>query len=236
MKVGVVTGFIPLPVTHLSVDQYHALGRTMLTACEGVDKAVVMGGPLERLWAYPLCIGLPPANPVPEDRYPSPEVNVLSHIIQHNRTEWAMDAMKLWPEVDTWVWLDYGIAKQGAWRNNLVTEGSIRQFLARLSCMAPLDHIPFPGISEQATVYPTGNNWRFCGSTHIWPKQFLPEIDEAYKHTLRNWLMVHRTVPLDLPIWALVEQQTALPFRWYPAEYDASQLDNLPGEPNDPAL
>ena len=39
-----------------------------------------------------------------------------------------------------------------------------------------------------------------------------------------------QTLPLDLPIWAMVETDSKLPFRHILAEYDASQLDNLPCE------
>jgi hypothetical protein len=235
MKVGVVTGFIPLPVKHLTSMQYYALGDKLVDACaNAVDWFYRGGGSLEMCWAYSLCTGLPPANPVPPDRYATPEINVMSHIVQHQRTTWALSAMHSKPDIDVWVWLDYGIMKQGAWRNNQITPESVQKFIRRVAATPALDVIPFPGITEKGMVYSTGNNWRFCGSTHIWPKQFLPEIDACYKHTLRNWLMAHRTVPLDLPIWALVEQQSGLPFRWYPAEYDASQLDNYPyGGPND---
>jgi hypothetical protein len=226
MKVGVVTGFIPLPVKHLSEDQYRELGQRLSKACEG-HTFFRGGGKLEDCWAYTLCTGLPPDMPVPADRYVSPEVNVMSHIVQHQRTTWAEQASKAHPYVEVWCWLDYGVLKQGAWRNNPVTEYSVKRFLARIShTPSPMKVIPFPGIAEKGTVYPGCNNWRFCGSTHIWPDPYISAIDLVYKRTLTEWISRHKTVPLDLPIWALVEQNSKLPFRWYPAEYDASQLDN----------
>lgn len=225
MKVGVVSGFIPLPVIHLSEDQYTELGVRLAAAC-GDHRWVLYHGDLDKCWAYDLCTGLPPANPPPADRYPSAAVNVQSHIVQHQRTTWALRAAATFPEVDVWVWFDYGLLKQGFWKNNPITEDIVKRFLDRLAATPKLDVIPFPGISDKGLVMPTGNNWRFCGSTHIWPKQFLPSIDAAYKNTLQKWINYHNTVPLDLPIWALVEQNSGLPFRWYPAEYDASQLEN----------
>jgi hypothetical protein len=234
MNVGVVTGFIPLPVKHLSETRYHELYRELHDAVLGAGAVLSkQGGTLAECWAYPMCTGFPPANPPPPDRYETPEINVMSHIVQHQRTTWAMRAMYENPEVDIWVWLDYGIMKQGAWRNKQITPESVRNFIRRLRDTPKLDVIPFPGIADMATVYPTGNNWRFCGSTHIWPRQFLPAINHAYKETLEAWITNNRTVPLDLPIWALVEQRySQLPFRWYAAEYDASQLENY----HDPAL
>src|SRR5579863_5383646 len=237
MKVGVVTGFIPIPVHHLSATRYHQLGNLLRQACVGVAHHAYLGaGPLQDCWAYELCQGLPPANPVPADRYASPEINVMSHIIQHQRTTWAMHAAEESPDVDVWVWFDYGLMKQGDWTGKPIRAENVQRFLRKLADMKSLDHIPFPGITERQMVYPTGNVWRFCGSKHIWPKQFLPEINAVYKQVLRSWISTNKTVPLDLPIWALVEQVSVLPFRWYGAEYDATQLDNLPGEPHDPAL
>jgi hypothetical protein len=229
MKVGVVTGFIPLPVKHVSEDQYRTLGRRLCNACRDAAVIVVSDGKLEDCWAYDLCTGLPPANPVPADRYDSSELNVKSHIIQHNRTEWALDAADEYPDVDVWVWFDYGLLKQGFWKNNPVTEDKVKSFLKRVAATEKFDTIPFPGISDKGPVYPTGNNWRFCGSTHIWPVNFLPAINLVYKTTLKEWVFRHKTVPLDLPIWALVEQTSKLPFKFYQAEYDATQLDNFPG-------
>lgn len=230
MKVGVVTAFVPLPVKHLSPEQYHELGHKMIGAVQSAGATVRFfnDDKLESLWAYDLCTGLPPNNPVPADRYDSPEINVQSHVVQHNRTTWAMRAAAENPSVDVWVWLDYGILKQGFWKNNPVTPEKIGRFIGRLSGARQFDVVPFPGIADKATVYPTGNNWRFCGSTHIWPKQYLEAIHQCYQTQLQKWVVAHNTVPLDLPIWALVEQHSGLPFKWYTAEYDASQLDNLP--------
>jgi len=232
MKVGVVTGFIPIPVHHLSANQYHELALTLAGAVlssGATFRAFVNEEPLASCWAYELCNGLPPANPVPADRYASPEINVMSHIIQHQRTTWALRAAKREPDVAVWVWFDYGLMKQGDWTGKPIRAENVQRFLRKLADMKALDHIPFPGITDKQTVYPTGNVWRFCGSTHIWPKQYLPEIHDEYKARLIAWVHQLKTVPLDLPIWALVEQNLKLPFRWYPAEYDATQLDNLPG-------
>ena len=66
------------------------------------------------------------------------------------------------PDVDVWLWLDIGVLKQGTWRNNPVTKASIKRLFDRVKATsAPMDSIPFPGITERQTVYPTGNVWRF---------------------------------------------------------------------------
>jgi hypothetical protein len=226
MKIGVVTAFVPLNVKHLTAMQYHELGARLQGAVleSGAEYCKFLTDKLEDCWLAKENPPMVPANPVPGDRYAGPVENVQSNIVQHNRTEWALRAAATYPDVDVWVWLDYGILKQGAWRNNPVTEESVVRFLQRLGALKELSYIPFPGITAPQPVYPTGNVWRFCGSVHIWPKPFLPDIDRAYKATLRKWIVDNNTTPLDLPIWALVEQNSALPFRFYQAEYDASQL------------
>jgi hypothetical protein len=231
LQVGVVTAFVPLPVKHLTATQYHDYGASLRAATkEAGAQWCFFSDDYDDMWLSAENPPMVPANPVPEDRYAGPLENAMSNVVQHNRTAWALRAAEKHPEIDVWVWLDYGIMKQGAWRNNQLTEASVTKFLKKVATTCPptMNFIPFPGISEPVTVYPTGNVWRFCGSTHIWPKQLLPAIDEAYRHELRKWIQSHHTTPLDLPIWALVEKNSGLPFRWYGAEYDASQLDNYP--------
>lgn len=243
MNPKIVTAYVPLDVKHLTRDDYKRYGDVIIDAVGEDNVRLFYDFPLERCWlAHEPNLPCIPANPVPSDRYSSAASNVRSNVVQHNRTEWAMLAAKDEPDIDVWVWLDYGIAKQGGWRNNQIHRGHIRAFFDEIRRTPSLDIIPFPGIEGKATVYPTGNNWRFCGSTHIWPVKYLASIDRVYKHELRKWIAQYGTVPLDLPIWALVEQNSHLPFWWYQAEYDASQLTNYRhdffpgGYQNDPAL
>src|ERR1700686_2988097 len=90
MKVGVVTGFIPIAVRHVTVKEYHDYGKRLAKASEG-HTFYVGSGKLEDCWAYNLCKGLPPDMPVPSDRYEDAEANINSHIIQHQRTTWAVE-------------------------------------------------------------------------------------------------------------------------------------------------
>lgn len=238
MKAKVVTAYVPLDVKHLTADQYHAYYAVIERAVGSDNVHCFRDFPLERCYlAHEPDLPLVPANPVPADRYDSPAANVRSNVVQHNRTTWACLAADADPSVDVWIWLDYGIAKQGAWRNNPITEAVIHDFFAEVSAAEQWNTIPFPGIEPAGLVMPTGNNWRFCGSTHIWPKRFLRQIDDAYKANLKAWIAGLRTVPLDLPIWALTERTDTLPFRFYQAEYDASQLTSFEKEmAYDPSL
>lgn len=233
-NVKVVTAYVPLPVHHLTREQYIGYGNRLADACKGRIR-VFMDYPFEQCWVnhwgkhvgIDVC-GLKPATPTPGDRYSSPEVHTMSNIVQHQRTTWARMAALEDPYIDTWVWLDFGILKQGYWNDRPLIERHVTEFLDRLEDIQ-LDHIPFPGIEDQKEIDPTGNCWRFCGSTHIWPSRFLKEIDIRYKAETMSFTITHGTMPLDLPIWSEVEWHSGLPFRQYRAEYDYTQLTNFPG-------
>jgi hypothetical protein len=149
--------------------------------------------------------------------------------VQHSRTEWARRLYDEEPDLDVITWLDYGVLKQGAWRNNQVTEDHVREFMKRIADYHYGD-IPFPGIEERKPVSVHGDNWRFVGSTHIWPTRWLHFIDRSYRAKCRQFIRAFGCVPLDLAIWPSVEADSGLPFRWYKAEYDASQFTNFPKE------
>lgn len=225
-KIKVVTAYVPLSVKHLTRDTYMDYGKRLAEACGG-DLIFRNGFPLDKCWSYEMCKDLPPAAPVPADRYDSPQVNVMSNIVQHTRTQWALDAMADYAP-DVVVWLDLAVMKQGAWRNNQLNEQHVRDFLVKVRNM-DTSVVPFPGIGPKAPINDFGNNWRFCGSTHIWPTRFLPAIDAAYREELTKFVKRTGRCPLDLVIWPAVEQHADIPFRWYEAEYDASQLTNFPG-------
>lgn len=225
MRAKVITAFVPLKVKHLTSDAYHELGRQLEAAC-GDNFRFFDNFPLDDCWLAKENPPLVPASETPADRYETREDHARSNIVQHSRTQWARMAAAEDPDADWIVWLDLGIMKQGAWLNNQITHEHVVEFLNTVETL-PLGIIPFPGIEGCKPVDPTGNNWRFCGSTHIWPAHFLPLIDHAYKFYTREFIRKHKTIPLDLAVWPTVEERSGLPFRWYKAEYDATQLTNL---------
>lgn len=226
MRAKVVTAFVPLKVKHLSSDEYHAYGRQLEAACGPHRFRCFDNFPLDDCWLAKENPPLVPASETPSDRYETREDHARSNIVQHSRTQWARMAAYEDPDVEVLVWLDLAIMKQGVWLNNQITHGHVLDFLAEVEKL-PSGIIPFPGIEDRKPVDPSGNNWRFCGSTHIWPVQFLPELDRQYKFYTREFIRRHGTIPLDLAVWPTVEERSGLPFRWYKAEYDATQLTNL---------
>jgi hypothetical protein len=225
-KIKVVTAYVPLDVKHGTAQTYHDLGDRLF-AYVGRDKVEFFDNqPLDRCWAYHLLKDLQPATPTPADRYDTPEAHVKSHIVQHSRTQWALRAHARDP-VDAVVWLDLGLLKQGNHTNKLISAEDAREFIAKVENYDFTD-IPFPGIEGSHRYDPLGNNWRFCGSTHIWPTKWLGHIDRSYRFCLRQYVRRHGVAPLDLAIWPMVEKVSGLPFKWYKAEYDRTQLTEFP--------
>lgn len=236
LKVRAFTAYVPLNVSHLSSDKYHAYGERLNAACGG-DLLFFDDYPFEKCWLA-MAQDLPPANPnVPADRYPTPKDNVRSNIVQHQRTTWAMEAAALDPSVDVWVWLDLGVLKQGDWTGRPVTEKDIADFLDRIRNSKMGDIVPFAAIWGKGPISDTDVNWRFVGSVHIWPVKWLPKIHDAYVKEASAFIARTQTVPNDLPIWAHVEaNHPEIPFVGYSANHDNTQFVNFRGIPPETPL
>lgn len=229
-KVKAVTAWTPAGITsHQYPDgRREALLARLTAACDGALK-VYDPFPWGDIWLVQENPPWKAANMRAVDRFPTDDDHIKSNIIQHWRTQAAMNLLAEDPTLDVIVWLDYGVMKQGAWRNNPVTEDHIRLFLQRIEKHGPFNNIPFPGIEARKPVSDTGDNWRFVGSTHIWPTRYLPAIHRSYVFECRRFIRRTGTVPLDLAIWPAVEANSGLPFQFYQAEYDASQFTGFSG-------
>lgn len=230
-NVTVVSAFVPLKVKHMTAERYLELGDQMFRAArKGGAEARLIKSAITDCWSYDLLRDLPPATETPSDRYDSPYEHVQSHIVQHTRTQWARQAAEHMPHTDVVVWLDLGLLKQGEHTGRKLNLEHVTRFVEAVA-KYPFDDIPFPGITGPDPWLPHGNNWRFCGSTHIWPVKWLDQIHKSYQVNLRNFVHDYSCAPLDLAIWPLVERSSGLPFRWYQAEYDSTQLENFPCAP-----
>ncbi len=229
-KVKVVSAFVPLDVLHMKAAQYMELGDQMFRAARkaGAQTCSIQSA-LTYCWSYDLCTGRKPATETPADRYATPEDHVKSHIVQHTRTQWAMDSITEadLTEKSVVVWLDLGILKQGDHTGRKLHIDDVSWFVEAVQ-KYEFNDIPFPGIAGRDPWLPHGNNWRFCGSTHIWPLKWLPAIHKSYQFNLRNFVHEYDCVPLDLAIWPMVERNSGLPFKQYQAEYDSTQLRYFP--------
>ena len=230
-RVRVVTGYVPLTVKHMNPSEYDALGQRLIDTCAwaGVPVRAFKGFPYKDCW---LALEDPPmrgANPRATDRFDTEEQHAKSNVVCNQFVEWGWKSYKEDPLVDVIVFMVYTVLRQGAFTGKPVQSDHIRDFFKRVEAYR-FDDIPFPGITTGEPIDPNWHNWRFCGSTHIWPVRWLKEIRKCYKETALRTMKKCEAVPLDLAVWPQVEQSSGLPFRFYQAEYDATQFTNFPGK------
>jgi len=229
-KVRVVTAYVDLGLAKRSVGEFYILGDRLYRACEPDFRAFIRF-PFEECWLTKEMrrqVGWIAANHRAEDRFETDMEHVRSNIIQHSPMQWLKLAMAEDPLSDVFVWMGYSIMKQGDFTGKRITPEHVREFLCKLRQWEP-NCIPLPGITDRAPVNVHGDNWRFCGSTLIVPRQFVEPLERSYKFETREFIRRHGCIPLDLAIWPMVEERSGLPIRWYKAEYDATQLTNFPG-------
>ena len=229
-RVRVVTGNVPLKVKHMDPARYAELGKRLIETCRmaDVDMHVFEDFPYEKCW---LAKEKPPmrgANARATDRFDTDEQHAKSNVVCNQFVEWAWKSYKSQPDTDVIVFMVYTVLRQGDFTGKPVQPVHIIEFLQRVKDYR-FDDIPFPGITQGEPIDPRRNNWRFCGSTHIWPVQWLKFIRDNSRETALAVMKQCDAVPLDLAVWPLVERDSGYPFRWYPAEYDATQFTNFPG-------
>ncbi len=215
-----------------SVEGIKALGARLIEACDG--KIVVFDDfPWRKCWLAKedppmVCAGqMGPWR----NRFRNNEDHAQWAVVCNQLVLWASIAYDQDPSIEVIVSFTYTIMKQGAFTNKLMTADHVRDFLKRVKKYDFKD-IPFPGITPQwAPPDPHGHNWRFCGSTHIWPTKWLRPIRKKYKNMVRRFIDQHHEIPLDLMIWPQMERYSGLPVRFYQAEYDYTQLTNFPWGP-----
>jgi hypothetical protein len=231
-NVIVATGYVPLKVQHMDQTTFKNLGRSLINTCANAHVPVYSFEDFryKDCWLAKESPPMVGANPRAPDRFTTDEEHVRSNVVCHQFVEWAWKAYKKCPEADVVVAMTYTVLKQGGFTGKHVRPEHIIEFLNKVKLYKFKD-IPFPGITPRGPVDVAGHNWRFCGSTHIWPTKWLREIRREFKDQTRWFIKRVNKTPLDLQIWPLVEQASDLPFRWYKAEYDATQFTSFPGVP-----
>ena len=227
-KIRVVTGYVPLTVKHMDPARFAELGNQLRAACIGYEFTDFYNYPYDSCWLAQENPPMEAANERAHDRFDTVEQHVRNNVVCNQFVDWASKSYANYQNIDVIVVLVRSVLKQGDFTGKRVQPEHIQDFLAKVEHYNFID-IPFPGITPPAPVTVHGNNWRFCGSTHIWPTKWLPEIERSYKFHCREFIRRHGCVPLDLAIWPAVEGKSGLPFRQYSAEYDWTQFTNFPG-------
>lgn len=229
-KVGFVTGYVDLDLNKRPASEFHELGTKLFAAAHGHAYVVASHhSSFDYCWVNKEpTLPWKAANPRASDRFVTDDEHIRSNIIQHMPVQLVELTARDYPDVDVWVWMGYSLLKQGDFTGKHIRPQDVSDFLDKLAMWDGTD-IPYPGIIAKQPLNPYGDNWRFCGSTVIFPRQHLDKMVYAYKECFRRFIQKYRAIPLDLAIWPMVEDTSALPFRFYQAEYDYTQLTNFPG-------
>jgi hypothetical protein len=227
MTIKVITGYFPaFPAKHLSEDKFRALGARLQEAAPDMLDCG-KGWRLDKCWANKFWVenpGLMPSCTVPPpDRFAGPQDMVASNIAILERFEWLRAASLAYPEVDTWVWLEYTICKQPG-----VTTEVIKKFLKDVE-ERPYNAISIPGCWDKRPVNDADICWRFCGSAWVCPRRYAAPLFEAVKSVVTMRTKATGTISWDVNTLAFVELLDVLPIRWYSGDHNASQLANYKG-------
>lgn len=225
-NVKVITAYCDLGLTKRPAEEFHAYGR-QLEAALGQDLKVYRYA-AEECWTWEPYKAYPAANARAYDRFAHDHEHQRSNLIQHAPVQFLQRARWDYPNVDVFVWLGYSILKQGDHTNRRIKTHHITSFVDKMASWTPVS-LPFPGMTEWIQpVDPFGDNWRFCGSTLVVPAKHVAQVSRSYRASLQAFVMQHGAIPLDLAIWPMVEFSSGLPWSFYPAEYDFTQLTRFP--------
>lgn len=225
-SVKVITAYCDLGLTKRPKEEFHAFGENLIDACSPDIHAYTYD--MHDAWNWSSCKDFPAANARAYDRFDDDLEHARSNLIQHTPIQWLEEACLDFPQTDVFVWMGYSILKQGGHTGNLLKPHHVSEFVSKMKSWVP-DGLPFPGMSPRTDpIDPFGDNWRFCGSTLIVPREYVFRVGRSYRASLGSFVKQHVSIPLDLAIWPMVEFSSGLPWHWYPAEYDYTQLTNFP--------
>lgn len=225
-SVKVITAYCDLGLTKRPSADFHVLGRRLL------DQLGVDGHKYEYskndAWTWDAYKNYPAANARAYDRFDDDLEHARSNLIQHTPVQWLEEAALDFPQTDVFVWMGYSILKQGDHTGKRILPYHVADFVYKLRNWAPTA-LPFPGMDPfHNPIEPFGDNWRFCGSMLVVPRQFVFRVGNSYRANFKSFVQQHKAIPLDLAIWPMVEFSSGLPWKQYPAEYDYTQLTNFP--------
>lgn len=225
-NVKVITAYCDLGLTKRPRQEFTDQGDQLIWAA-GKDIKVYEYDKNDA-WNWPKYKDYPAANARAFDRFADELEHARSNLIQHTPVQWLEEAAMDFPQTDVFVWMGFSLLKQGDFTGKRIQPHHVAEFVGKLKSWKP-NGLPFPGINKVPyQLEPFGDNWRFCGSTLVVPREYVFRLGTAYRANFEAFVRQHKAIPLDLAIWPMVEFSSGLPIRWYAAEYDYTQLTNFP--------
>lgn len=214
----IVTGYVPLENHPRSAETYHALGERLMA----IPDTYLCEGWLDDCWLYEALVGQRCIHKVGDN----PQKNTLGyHIVQHQKTEWLMQAAALHDDADPLIWVDYGVFGLPG-----MTDQAISAFMIRIALHKP-ELVIVPGCwAKQARWNDNVPCWRFCGTVLICPRDCVGVLDGLVKLNTKQRLRREHTVTWEVNTWAHVEHMCPEIFGWYKADHNASLFLNYGAE------
>lgn len=209
----VVTGYIPIKDHPRSSKEYGKLGEKLRDLKVPVQPFY---GRETSTWLYTLISSLSfaPTWSVADN----PQKNTLAyHCVQYQKFQWLLEAAKLDPDPDTFIWIDYGICHVPG-----VNVGVINAFLSKVR----QGDFAIPGCWPRANIRDDIPCWRFCGGLIIVPRSSI----SALKNLMQAMTLLHigktKNVTWEVNTLARVDQTDKLPIRWYAADHNQTMFTN----------
>lgn len=200
---AVVTGYVPLPCTHRSQDDYRSFGCRLQAVCD--VPTVTFTASLESCWMYRDLVWRG------YDVQRGGKDTLAYFCVQHEKTQWLAAAERALPDSPL-IWIDYGILHLPG-----VTAKHVEQLVAAVRANPP-KVITSPSCGQQELIDGV-INWTFCGGVLIVPA------------TLARWFHLEcmaeqrRHQPTwEVNTWARLAKAHPERFAFYAADHNATMF------------
>ena len=207
MSIKLVTGYVPLLTHPRRQAEYRALGAKLLALPIDID--FYSDTKLEDCWLWRAAHQMKILPCAPDSN--NPNKDTLDYLcIQHQKTEWLEWSQKNNPNIDTFVWVDYGIFHMPD-----IAEQIILDFLAAVE-RRKSKVIEIPGCLPFSSSVPVETPyWRFCGAILVCPAVLVVPFSNLVKQLATEHMEISGRATWEVNTWAMVEKQQMVPIRQY---------------------
>lgn len=215
MNAAIVTGYAPIEGHVRSAETYHSLAAALYGSITSRGRFYKCD--VDETWLAKRIRALDVVPAIGD--YPAK--NTLAyHCVQHQKFAWLAYAAADCPDIETFVWMDYGIGHLG------ITPEIVDAFMTRLE---PHD-FAMPGCWENFDTFPLTMetpHWRFCGSVFIVPREAILPLYHGVQRQVDEQLAKSNVLTWEVNTLAAAERNGYLPpIRWYHADHNPSMLTN----------
>lgn len=219
-SVEVVTGYVPIQGHPRTAAQYGAFGEVLFKPLSGATMVRPFYETLDMCWLWKYVGNRKNVSHSAGDN--SAKNSLAYHCVQHQKFAWLLKAAIEKPQIDTFVWIDYGIAHIPG-----ITPEIVYDFIKKVEghpgdFAIPGCHDMHPDNIIVNDYFPC---WRFCGGVLVVPRDRVHKLYKAIKRTALTHIDKTRNVTWEVNTMAEAEKTKVLPkFRWYQADHNATMF------------